>query len=105
MKNGNESLIRKWKLRSIQKLERNSRNITKIEESRKMKKKKQWFVRLRDELTVKKWVKIVDNYHLVKNNMLIGYLVEISLLIIAEKSSLIYSKTDRAISIQPQKLK
>ena len=31
MKNGNESLIRKWKLRSIQKQERNSRNITKID--------------------------------------------------------------------------
>ena len=37
MKNGNESSIRKWKLRSIQKLERNSRNITKIEESQKKK--------------------------------------------------------------------
>ena len=35
MKNENESLIRKWKLRSIQKLERNYRNIMKIEESQK----------------------------------------------------------------------
>ena len=51
MKNGDESLIRKWKLRSIQKLERNSRNITKIDN---WTLKKKWFVRLRDELTVKK---------------------------------------------------
>ena len=40
MKNGNESLIRKWKLRSIQKLERNSRNITKIGKQRNNQKKK-----------------------------------------------------------------
>ena len=51
MKNGCESLIRKWKLRSIQKVERNSRNITKIDN---WTLKKKWFVRLRDELTVKK---------------------------------------------------
>ena len=38
MKNGNESLIRKWKLRSIQKLERNSRNITKIDKQQNNKK-------------------------------------------------------------------
>ena len=31
MKNGDESLSREWKLRSIQKLETNSRNITKID--------------------------------------------------------------------------
>ena len=49
MKNGNESLI-KWKLRSIQKSEKNSRNITKIDN---WTLKKKQFVRLRDELTVK----------------------------------------------------
>ena len=36
------------------------------------------------------WVKIVGDYHLVKYNMLIGHLVENSLLIITEKSSLIF---------------
>ena len=54
MKNGNES--RKWKLRSIQKSEKNSRNITKID-NWTLKKKR--FVRLRDELTVKK---VILNY-------------------------------------------
>ena len=38
MKNGNESSIRKWKLRSIQKIERNSRKITKNEKWWKNKK-------------------------------------------------------------------
>ena len=33
----------------------------------------------------KKWVKIVGNNHLVKYNMLIGYLVENNSLIITEK--------------------
>ena len=47
----------------------------------------------------KKWVKIVGNYHLVKYNMLIGYLIENNLQIITEKSSLLFSQTCRAISI------
>ena len=47
----------------------------------------------------KKWVKIVGNYYLFKCNMLIGYLVENSLLIITNKSSLLFSQTHRAISI------
>ena len=47
----------------------------------------------------KKWVKIVGNYHLFKYNMLIGYLVENSLFIITNKSSIIFSQIYRAISI------
>ena len=54
---------------------------------------------LKETKSLKKWVKIVGNYHLVKYNMLIGYLVENSLLIITEKSSIIFSQTCRAISI------
>ena len=54
---------------------------------------------LKETKSLKKWVKIVGNYHLVKYNILICYLVENSLLIITEKSSLIFSQTFRAISI------
>ena len=45
----------------------------------------------------KKWIKIVGNYQLVKYNILIGYLVKNSLLIITKKSPLIFSQTHRAI--------
>ena len=47
----------------------------------------------------KSWFKIESNYHLVKYNILIGYLVENSLLIITEKTSIIFWQTCRAITI------
>ena len=52
----------------------------------------------------KSWFKIIGNYYLVKYNILIGYLVENSLLIITEKPSIMFSQTCRAISIQHKKL-
>ena len=54
---------------------------------------------LKEPNSYKSWFRIVGNYHLVKYNILIGYLVENSLLIITEKPSIIFSQTHRAISI------
>ena len=54
---------------------------------------------LKESKSFKKCVKFAGNYHIVKYNMLIEYLVEINLLIITEKTSLIFSQIYRAISI------
>ena len=54
---------------------------------------------LNETKSLKKWVKIVGNYHLVMYNIQIGYSVENSLMIITEKSSLLFSQTRRIISI------
>ena len=62
-----------------------------------------WFmlILLKEPKSLKKsWFKIVVNYHLVTYNILIGHLVDNSLLKITEKPSLIFSQTCRAISIQ-----
>ena len=56
LENSNENSNWKWKYKSIQKLERKFMKITRIEKLQKLRNvdEKKRFVRLRDELTIKK---------------------------------------------------